>query len=290
MWMWMWAAFASEPERVCPERPRDEVVRAARDVEQRWLHLDEAGMQLARSRLAPLIGCLDVPLEVRDAVAVHRARGILAWVDGDTDAALRAFRAVHRLQPGWTLPEDLLPREHPLWRIYEAAAEDEGDDRGVALRIPPPHGWVLDGVVLPEPEAPRAEDGRLLRDYELPADRAFLLQLREDGGGIRYSGYHFSTVDIPVGELVLGPTPEEIRRRRSKAAHIIGTVVSGAMLGASAATLGLGLDQRARLTSGDVEISEVTSIQSRANTLGATAAGLGAAGATLMTVTWAVRW
>lgn len=287
MWILLAAALAGELERVCPPEPTQAVVDTARRVEQSWFDLDDATFSMARHQLVALLPCVDQALTVEQSVQLHRAEAISAFVDGEMDAARRSLAALHVLAPDWSYPEGALPPDHPLRRLIDDAhGLDVGD---VGLAVTPQTGWSVDGTRFPGPDDPRAPDGTLTASYTLPTGRAFVLQVFGDDGHVVYTGYHLSTVDIPVQDMQALPTPEELRKKRQKVARLVGTTVGGAMIGGAAVMLGLGMSERRDVVEG-MPLTDIEPAQARANVYGGTSAGLASAGATVMAVVWAVRW
>lgn len=284
------SALPEEGEVVCPDDPRRALVDAAAGVQDAYGDLDPQAFDVARSRMDRLYSCVTGPLSLQDSLALHRARALIAYVDEDLEASKRSFAAIHHLDPGWAPPPALVPPSHPIWNVFETSVDDDGDPRMLGLTLTPPGGWAVDGTRYPEEDAARGPDGELLDDYGLPADRAFVLQVFRDDGSMLYTGYHISPADIPVEEMAVLPDPKALRKRRRASARLWGTVISSTLLGASGVTLGLGLADRTAMQRGDVPLEDVTAVQSRANTLGYTSAGLAGAGGALMAVTWAVPW
>jgi hypothetical protein len=180
------------------------------------------------------------------------------------------------------MPGDALAPEHPLAQLIAGSVALAGRP-GLPIAVAPVHGWVVDGVRFPRPEDPRRE-----ATYTLPSQRAFVLQVFGDHGDIVYTGLHRSTVDVPVSALVVANDADLLHRKRAAVARGIGSAVGSALLLGAAGALGAGLVARDAIDGAPA--AEVDQLVTRANVLGGTAAGLGAAGAALWTVAWAVRW
>jgi hypothetical protein len=295
MWTFWISIAAYATDIACPEHGSTAAVDEAQRVEQAFYEVDTIAFDLGRHRLPALITCVDEPMSVLDAVAIHRAQGIIAYVIGDTDASRRAFGAVHVLQPDWRPLPDQLPTDHPLWGIFVAAAEQVADQRELAITALPSFGWSVDGTRFPRPGDIFDEEGAPEGTYGLPADRAFLLQVMADDGTVTYTGYHFSTVDVPVQEMMVRPDPERAAKRRRLIARSIGTTVGGALLIGAAVNLGLGMDasaplRRAIREDDNAYLSEALSIQETANQYGKIASGLGGAGSAVVGLAWAIPW
>lgn len=295
IWIWLWlmvGAWAEDPgaDVICPEDTREAVLDAALAVEQAWLHLDGPAFDVARNRMGRFLMCVDVPLTAEDALTMHRARGLIAFVDGDHDAARRAFAAVHALQPDWKPPEHLVPREHPLWRVFESAVDDDESAKMVPFRALPSHGWSVDGTRYPRAQDPVDEHGAPTGSYGLPGDRAFVLQVFDKRAFVTYTGYHFSTADVPIQDIVehTRMTAERLRRRRN--ARIVGSVLGAGLLAAGATTFALGWDERAGFEQGTLTLEEAPATAKRANDLGISGYSLAGAGALAFTLAWSIPW
>jgi hypothetical protein len=289
---WAVAAEAGEPgevERaspeaalVCPPQPAAAVTQAARAAQASWLALDTAAFALARHQVTALLPCVERAMTVDEAVAVHVASGLIAFSDEDVEATRRSFAAVHALQPGWTLPGDALPPEHPLAQLIAGSVAWAGRP-GLPIAVTPVHGWAVDGVRFPRPEDPRRE-----ATYTLPSQRAFVLQVFGERGEVVYTGHHLSTVDVPVSAIVVANDADLVHRKRAQVARGVGSAVGSGLLAGAAVALGVGLAARDAIA--DAPAEDVDQLVTRANVLGGTAAGLGVAGAALWTIAWTVRW
>lgn len=289
MWWWvLGAALAGESPAVhCPTLAREAVVSAAVEVERSWLDVDQPAFDVARNRLGRLTGCVDQELALEDAVLLHRARALIAVVDGDLDAARRSYAAVHALDPEWAPDPELVPREHKVWRAFEAAVDDDEDDKVIPFEQVPEHGWLVDGMRFPDAPLAPGETA-----HGLPGDRAFVLQLLGAGETITYTGYHVSHADVPVDAIRLAPRLAEYRKRRQRHARIASGVIGGALLAAGATTFALGWETRQGFEDQTLpqDPAVLDAEQAHANLLGGLGAGLGGAGALALTLGFAVPW
>ena len=294
LWTWIGlAALAAEPvaDVMCPEDPRRAIVGESEQVEISFFRADTDAFSASRRRLGQLMLCVQEPLALPDVIQLHRARAIIAYVEEDLEASRRAFSALHALQPDWSLPSDQLSYEHPLWRVAEEAFQRPTTDATIGLAVTPTHGWSVDGTRYPRVDDPIDEEGRPEGTYYLPSDRAFVLQVFGDDGHVIYTGYHFSTVDIPIQDLIVLPDPSEVHRKRKVFARAIGTGVGGALLAGAAVTLGMGIDARAPVLNGELtDLNEVDRARERANLFGQTAGGLAGGGALIITLAWTIPW
>ena len=290
MWMLflvLGLAQAQDPSRVCPAAPVEATVRAAEAVEDAFYGLDDHAFGLARARLEGLLPCVDRSLSAEESARVHRAKALRAFVADELDASRRSYAAVLHLAPDWLPSSEDVPGNHPLWRLFESSADLAESTREVKIHTPPDGPWWVDGrAYTPKDVSEPGEDGVA----GFPADRAFLLQIAREDGQLRYSGYHLSTVDIPVHLLGVLPTPDELRRRRRKAGRIGGSIAAGLLLAGAGTSLALGLEQRADIARGRIPLSQVEQAQVRGNLLGGLAAGMGAGAAVAVTLGFAVPW
>jgi hypothetical protein len=134
------------------------------------------------------------------------------------------------------------------------------------------------------------DDAVEVDSYTLPANRSFVLQVLSADDGVIYSGYHFSSLDLPVDDLVALPDLAELRRRRRRLARRWGTVVGGTLLAGAGVTLAVGLSQRAAMTSGSADVTTFDDRQALANTMGWTSGGLAVLGVSSFALSWGVNW
>ncbi len=135
------AVLAAEcPEPVGLAEITDEIDTA----EQAYIALDELGF---RDRVNQLFGillpCLDEPLPPDLAARQHRLMAMQWSIVGASDDASTAMAASRRVDPEVSLPQTLIPTEHPLRTAYDAPSTTR--TRSVS---PPRSGaMAFDGVV-----------------------------------------------------------------------------------------------------------------------------------------------
>lgn len=106
--------------------------------------LDIEAFKAATDRLDALLPCLDDPVTRNVAAEVHRFKGIRAFADRDLDTATVMFRAGRALEPGYVMPDDLIPPGNPIRQAYEDV--DYGEPDYDLLPTPASGGYVqLDG-------------------------------------------------------------------------------------------------------------------------------------------------
>lgn len=247
----------------CPADPSGAVRGAIATMETSFLALDDAGFTTARADLDAALPCVDVPLEKRDALALHRAMGLALFVDGDMRGSQKAWGAVKALRPEWQLTPDMAPDGTLLRQIFDKATPESAV---VTLSLTPKNGWLVDGTWT----------------SDVPADRAFALQALGDDG-VYYTGYQLSVAGIPLTDLVQ-PGPSA----RSRRARTVGTGVAAVLGAGSLGALGVYLQARGAVD--EVPYPRVAPTAHRANVAGGLAIGLGAAAVGTFAVAWAVPW
>lgn len=269
MW-WFLAATAAAVE--CTTDTRADVLAAAAQIELAYGNADETAFDAAHGRLRDGLPCVRTELTPADAIALHRALALGAFVAGDEAASRKAWAAVHALQPGWEPPASLMPAGHPLRRLWDEAVritptpQPLPDDAG--------GGWRVDGST--------AETA--------PEGRAFVVQGFTRDGSVAYSGWLTAVAEVPAGSpRSAGPTTPAASGS-PRTGRVIGTAVAGALGAGAAVSLGLALDARGDVLDPSTPLADLPSARSRSRTFGGAAAGLGAAAATALVVTWAVPW
>jgi hypothetical protein len=175
-----------------------------------WATLDEDGFSESADAILAAVPCLSAPLSPAQAAGVHRVRALQAFLAGESESAVLAFRAAIAAEPTYTLSEKLAPQGGKLWRLYQQAV-DAG--RPGAGRLVPPDGYVayVDGTrladrseIVPsivqlegggktewsrylEPAAPFAPEGlptlRVLADLDEPGGKPVKPPKEPQGGG-----------------------------------------------------------------------------------------------------------
>lgn len=139
---------------------------------------DEVGFRSATDATLAGVVCLEEAATPSLAARAHRTLGLRHYVDGDLDAARRAFAAARRLDPEFTFPAAWAPDGHPLRAAYGEI--DQAAGTVVKLESRPGGRWLadgrLDGVRVAEWPAwlqGVGDDGRVLAaEYSLEARTA----------------------------------------------------------------------------------------------------------------------
>ncbi len=188
---------------------------AAHQGEQAFANMDMVGLTQARQGALDQIPCLGEPVTTEVAAAFHRMMALAAFTQGDEAGTLAEFHAARRLQPGYTIPEDVAPEGHPLVDLYVRSVD--AAEGSLDPTIPPLGGWVtVDGV----------------RGAPRPTGISTILQSFESDESIDRTTYLMAGDPTPS----FGPMPiDELRRQRrryylggsSAAALVAGGVLYG---------------------------------------------------------------
>jgi len=260
--MW-WLVTAAISWAECPGDSLQSAVQSAGELELAYVNLDEAGFDATSARVREAIPCIRAELSSPDAFSLHRALGLVAFVEGDDSGSRKSWAAVRSLRPGWQPADSLMPSGHPLRELWDAAIP--GGEL-VPLERAPAGGWVVDGV----------------RTAEVPAHHAFVLQGFDADGQVIHTGYHRSLAEVPVFE-----PPDLSRRRRVR---VVGSAGAGALLlGAAAASL-VAADARNRAMDAHTPYEELPGLRTLNHVGIATGIGAGVAAVGLATVVWGGRW
>jgi hypothetical protein len=248
-------AVAFAAECAAPAHNIDVAV-AVDDAMARYAQFDVEGFAAGVDEASALASCLVDVIEPKVAGALHRARGLSAFLAKDFGSAELHFAAARLADPEHTWPESIAPTDGPLLRRYTAVPIDEG------LPLPKPSTGALrvDGTLADtRPDGVPAllqsvdRSGRTRTTYlvapsePLPLDR---MRYRRPGsvplwvtsavlgaaaaGALGVAGLNKAAFDAAATDL------DEERIRSSAAASRGWTVAAGVLGVGSGATLGLG--------------------------------------------------
>ncbi len=130
---------------------------AVREAERAWQAQDGPGLEARVASLHESIGCLEEPLDVTQASALHQLLALYFAHHGDEDAARDALLGVSSLDSSYAPDPALIDAAPTLGAAFEAA-RTQGLGDSIAL---PEGRWVVDG----RPDSTR-----------LPTERATLVQ------------------------------------------------------------------------------------------------------------------
>lgn len=263
----------------CPDRPLAAAITAAAGVEAAFASVDDVAFSAASDALQEALACTRDEIGPGDVVPFHRAMVLVAFYKGDEDKAIASWAAVRSLQPNWVPREALLSTEHPLRRLWDAAA---AADSSLLPIQPGRHGcWRVDGI----------------RQDEVPAHRAFIVQGIDERGAIRFTAYHTDSAELVEDERLCAnvdePTPD--RALRSARIHRIGTFAAGGLAAGALASLVVSLDAQRELAQIDQANStadawRIPHLYARNQAFAAISVGLGVAAAGTATAVWTVHW
>lgn len=162
----------------------NDLVRALNAAQSSYASLDTDGFQRASAQADAALTCLGEAISPPVAAQFHRNDAIKAYIADDLARVRSAFRAALTLQPGWRMPEDVVPPGSPLAALYtEAQGLGPGPDEPVLV----PKGLVL------------MVDGASAQ--RVPSERPTILQIAAPDGRIS------ETIYLRVGEVL----PPELR-------------------------------------------------------------------------------
>jgi len=253
----------------CADDSVAEVMNRVVSLERAYLELREDAFDREHEALIAAVECLDQGLTLEQVVAVHEAKALAAFVDGELAASRKSWAAVKQLSPSYAPDESLLPLGHPFRAQFDEAVVD--DERRVLERSPE-GGWQVDS---------RPSD-------EVPQNRAFLLQGFNLDGNVVHSGYHYSVAEVPL--IDFAELDETARQRRRRRMHWIGSIAGGGLAVGSLTAMGTAAVAQASVRDAQTPLSELESQAQSANTMSVVSLGLLGGAATVTSLTWAVRW
>ncbi len=240
----------------------------ARQGEASFADMDMVGLTRARQQALDRIPCLGEPVTTEVAAAFHRMMAMAAFTQGDEGGTLAEFHAARRLQPGYTIPEDVAPVGHPLVDLYVRSVDSA--EGSLDPTIPPLGGWVtVDGV----------------RGAPRPTGISTILQSFEADEAIDRTLYLLPGDPTPS----FGPMPiDELRRKRRR--YALGGSTAAAVL-ASGVLYGMSWSSHGKFMDTDDPLadSQLPTQRNTTNTLLFASMGAGAVGVGLGVVTL-VKW
>jgi hypothetical protein len=184
---------------------RPELDAAVDEVQTAWTNVDDTAFRDGLNTLAGvLLPCMGDAVTPETAARVHLLMGLHLFANGDEENAFASARAARASDPDFVPGPELVPAEHPLHAVWDAAPE-------------PPRPRKV-----PEPKAGAvAFDGvqSRLRDPE----RASIVQVFDDTGFARTTTY------LGVGEVM--PIYPAVPRRRNT---LLGCAIGAGTLGGAA--------------------------------------------------------
>lgn len=167
----------------------DELERTMNSVLEAHSQVDELAFDSSQKLMDAAVICLDTVPPPTTLARLHHTMALRSFVNGQTRATKRSLAALRLLDPRWEPP---FPGGHPFTQMWNEAT-DPGPVEPIGTIKP--KVWIVDAVE---------------RD-EVPTERAFLLQVRQETGEIRLNRYLYDPEDLPdMGQnrtTDLGATP-----------------------------------------------------------------------------------
>lgn len=192
---------------------------------QAFTAMEDADFTSARKAVLAAVPCLSEPLKPEVAAAVHRIRGLNAFLADDSLTAQLYFAAARSIDPSYRFPESVAPEGHPLQQDYLAL--DTSADRTESLPELREGSYFVNGRRTRE------------RSTSYPA----LFQLVDAQDRVVSTAFLSAGADLPVDAALFAsktpapapnpqPTsPEKTRRRGPSVPLLIGAGVLGAAAG-----------------------------------------------------------
>ena len=231
--------------------------------DEAFVELQLADFQEAINQANRTLTCMTEPLTPVHCAALHRMRAFDAFVSDDLRDATLHFQAVQATQPGYELPEDLVPKGHPMQEVFAEAKEYAAT--GTLDLSEPSKGWLT-------------VDGQ--RTIIAPTSRPWVFQQFAEDGSVAQTRY------MEVG----APLPEYKSRGHGGGAKTIvlvsgiGLAVAGAGLYGAAYASRLNYDKA--VATGDKEAIEAG--HGLTNGLALTSFGVGGVGLAMVGVSFAL--
>ncbi|RME22682.1 MAG: hypothetical protein D6798_15240 [Deltaproteobacteria bacterium] len=119
------AAASPQPASACSARVTTADLDAALALaESAYADADLPALEAATAHAAELLPCVDAIVSRELAARYHRVAGLQAFVEGQEDAAERAFAAARAIDPSYRFPPELVPPGNPVLDHYRAIPVD----------------------------------------------------------------------------------------------------------------------------------------------------------------------
>lgn len=259
----------------CPA-PAAALAAALAEADLAFQEMDLDAFRAASGRAGLLLGCLSEPLTPALAAAVHRNRGLDAFLARDLTRAPQAFAAARALDPEFAWSEQMLPPRHPVRELYAA----QGSAKAVTTVAEPGLGGLR-------------FDGRAT--LERPEEVPTILQRLDDAGQVAETLYLWPGESpgwlqpAPRAGGRLGVVRSEERAKRGAMVTLGATALAA---GVSALALYDAARREAEVYwDQSTPVDELDGIRARVNTrqglaLGAAALGVSAGAGVVLVMTW----
>lgn len=250
--------FGALAQAACPAEPTS-ISEALARAEADFRDMDASAFRAGTDEILASTACLSGHVDATLAAQLHRVLGLRAFLDGREEAARLDFAAARTADPQYSFPETLLPRNHPIRAIYEAAST-------VPAAADP---------VLPPAQGHLEFDGQetLSRSRAWPT----LAVLLDPSGAASQSAYlnpadPLFSYAVSAGALAVNTTGPSPRRHGASLPLIVGAGVgalaAGALYGAAAVSHASFFDPA-------TPDAEIPGLQTRTNTLFYSSVGTG---------------
>ena len=156
-----------------------DLIAALEDAKDAYSNLDVTLFRAAMARVDLGIPCSSDELTEHVVAEIHRAEGLLGFLDRATDRSLTAFAAARSIEPNYKFPETLVPVGNPVLADYEQLDPDGGQTMRVGE---PVSGRILfDGSQVPA------------RPRNFPT----VVQLIDDDGAVTTTAYLWPGEALP---------------------------------------------------------------------------------------------
>jgi len=141
----MWLGGVAQAADCSQSASLDDFVAASAKAEEAFASMDIVTLSAVKGYAMDLLPCLDAKVTTREAATFHRMVALAAFTAGDEDLVLAEYHAARRLEPGYAIPEDVVPPGHRLRELYDQSVDaDEGE---LHAMMPPTGGHlVVDGI------------------------------------------------------------------------------------------------------------------------------------------------
>jgi hypothetical protein len=159
----------------CADDTIDELERSMQAVLDAHKRVDELAFDSSAKLMDAAIICLDAPPPPGTLGRLHHVMALRSFVNGQTRATKRALAALRLTDPRWESP---FPPSHPFTELW-ADATDPGPVEPIGDIDP--KAWVIDAI----------------ERNDIPIERGFLLQVRDENGDIQLNRYLYDPLEVP---------------------------------------------------------------------------------------------
>ncbi len=237
----------------CPDPvPARELAQTVSNGDAAYAEMDEDGFRSSRAAAAAMLPCVGESVSATHAAALHRLEALSAFLDRDHAGTVASFRALLHAAPGYRLPEDLAPPNHPLRIDFEVA---EGTVGAPERSLPRPRqGW-------------NQVDGQTAQSA--PTDRPFVFQHFDGDGQV------VSTALVPPGGALPDYGAKTGGSTARSGSRVPLLVTAGAATVLSGVFYGVAKSSESRFWDPATPQEDLQSLRGRTNAFGWLSAGAG---------------